>query len=329
MIHSFDSVKEMIQNLHELGSNKLYLHLDGWADPGYDNCHPDYLPACIEAGGWAGLKNLQDSLSSQNDLFGLHDQYRDYYYTAKTHNENEAIQLEDGSVFEHANWAGGRQNYLCASLASKYVKRNYTEILKHINLDCVYLDVFSCNEMDECFNLEHLMTRKECMEYRRACFQYMISKGIIPSSEECSDWAMRELVFSHYGPYEFMMKDENEKRMGIPVPLFNLVYHDCFILPWPMEKRQEDYMLYALLNGGIPYVVRNAPYDNVDGNFGSDGLSIEDKITRANIVLDFYQKIKNEEMVEHKIINDHIQQCTYSNNITIEINTKENTYRIV
>lgn len=32
------------------------------------------------------------------------------------------------------------------------------------------------------------------------------------------------------------MKDENEKRMGIPVPLFNLVYHDCFILPWPMEK---------------------------------------------------------------------------------------------
>ena len=108
-------------------------------------------------------------------------------------------------MFEHANWAGGRQNYLCASLAPKYVKRNYTEILKHINLDCVYLDVFSCNEMDECFNLEHLMTRKECMEYRRACFQYMISKGIIPSSEECSDWAMRELVFSHYGPYEYKM----------------------------------------------------------------------------------------------------------------------------
>lgn len=298
-------------------------------DPGYDNCHPDYLPACIEAGGWSGLKRLQQSLSASNDLFGLHDQYRDYYYKAKTHNENEAIQLEDGVVFEHANWAGGRQNYLCASLAPKYVKRNYTEILKHIDLDCVYLDVFSCNEMDECFNPEHLMTRKECMEYRRACFQYMISKGIIPSSEECSDWAMRELVFSHYGPYEFMMKDENAKRMGIPVPLFNLVYHDCFILPWPMDKKQEDYMLYALLNGGIPYVVRNAPYDNVDGNFGSDGLSIEDRIKRANVVLDFYQKIKNEEMVEHRIINDHVQQTTFSNNISVEINTKENTYRIV
>ena len=65
----------MIQSLHKLGSNKLYLHLDGWADPGYDNCHPDYLPACIEAGGWTGLKDLQESLSLKNDLFGLHDQY--------------------------------------------------------------------------------------------------------------------------------------------------------------------------------------------------------------------------------------------------------------
>lgn len=43
VIHSFDSVKEMIQSLHELGSHKLYLHLDGWGDPGYDNCHPDFI----------------------------------------------------------------------------------------------------------------------------------------------------------------------------------------------------------------------------------------------------------------------------------------------
>ena len=88
-------------------------------------------------------------------------------------------------------------------------------------------------------------------------------------------------------------------------------------------------MLYALLNGGIPYVVRNAPYDNVDGNFGSDGLSIEDRIQRANIVLDFYQRVKNEEMIEHKIINDHVQQAIFSNHITVEINTKENTYTIL
>ena len=41
-----------IKESHEAGVKKLYLHLDGWAEPGYDNKHPDYLPACKEAGGW-------------------------------------------------------------------------------------------------------------------------------------------------------------------------------------------------------------------------------------------------------------------------------------
>ena len=41
-----------MKELHELGAGKLYLHLDGWAEPGYDNNHPDYTPACEEAGGW-------------------------------------------------------------------------------------------------------------------------------------------------------------------------------------------------------------------------------------------------------------------------------------
>ena len=34
-------------------------------------------------------------------------------------------------------------------------------------------------------------------------------------------------------------------------------------------------------------------------------------------------------MVEHKIINDHVQQTTFSNNVIVEIDTKENTYKIV
>ncbi len=29
---------------------------------GYDNCHPDYLPACIEAGGWNALENPSKKL---------------------------------------------------------------------------------------------------------------------------------------------------------------------------------------------------------------------------------------------------------------------------
>ena len=37
------SVREQeMKAIHDLGMKKVYLHLDGWAEPGYDNQHPDY-----------------------------------------------------------------------------------------------------------------------------------------------------------------------------------------------------------------------------------------------------------------------------------------------
>ena len=37
-----------------------------------------------------------------------------------------------------------------------------------------------------------------------------------------------------------------------------------------MEKHEnEDYMLYALINGGAPYFDRNGAYDGTDGAFGA------------------------------------------------------------
>ena len=100
---------EEIRKFHELGVEKLYLHLDGWAEPGYDNQHPDYLPACEKAGGWGAMKELSDTMHACGYLFGIHDQYRDYYYAAKTFDENFATRLADGTIPGHAHWAGCKE----------------------------------------------------------------------------------------------------------------------------------------------------------------------------------------------------------------------------
>lgn len=97
--------------------DQLYLHLDGWGQPGYDNQHPDYLPPCKEAGGWEGMKELSDTMRELGYMFGVHDQYRDYYMDAPTYDTDNAAMSVDGTLFELARWAGGRQNFLCASLA--------------------------------------------------------------------------------------------------------------------------------------------------------------------------------------------------------------------
>ena len=317
----------------DLGIEKLYLHLDGWGDPGYDNKHPDYLPACIEAGGWDGMKKLCDTIHECGYFFGIHDQYRDYYFFADTYDECSAVHLEDGSIPSHANWAGGPQTYLCASQAPYYVKRNFSELADHdITLDCAYLDVFTCNEPDECFEPHHKMSRKECLDFRSQCFAYLLSRNILSSSEEVADWAVPNLVFCHYAPYDFMMRRPEEPKKGIPVPLYNLVYHDCVIIPWMMEAHEvEDYMLYALINGGAPYFKRDGAYAGTDGSFG-DGSAFSEKEQKARceVVTELHKKIAYCELVSHKLLDreGRRQQSVFSDGTCVEVDLSCGTYTI-
>ena len=323
-----------MENLYQLGVRKMYLHLDGWAEPGYDNHHPDYLPACIEAGGWEGMKSLVDTMHRLGFMFGIHDQYRDYYLDAPTFDPAYATMLPDGTYPQHARWAGGPQTYLCGTQAPYYVRRNFTEILSHgIKLDGTYLDVFTCNEGDECANPLHRMTRKECYEFRKNCFDWLLSKGILSSSEEVSDWSMQSLVFCHYAPYHFMLQTPGTPKDGIPVPLFNLVYHDCVIEPWMMDKLSdtEDLMLYALLNGGAPYLIRDGAYANTDGSF-SEGAALEMKenIRRCEVVAGLHEKVAKCEMVKHELLDDTgmKQRTTFSDGTTVTVDFAANHYEI-
>lgn len=329
---TFEKREEEIGRFHEMGVKKLYLHLDGWAEPGYDNHHPDYLPACEKAGGWEAMKHLSDSMHGWGYMFGIHDQYRDYYLDAPTFDEEYAVRLPDGTMPQHARWAGGPQTYLCGTQAPHYVKRNFMEIAKNqVKLDGAYLDVFTCNEGDECANPRHRMTRRDCYEYRRRCFDWLISKGILPSSEEVSDWSMNSLVFCHYAPYSFMLKPPQEAKKGVHIPLFNLVYHDCVIEPWMMEKHEgEDYMLYALLNGGAPYLDREGAYAGIDGSYEASHAQLEDHLRRCQAVAGLHEKVAKCEMVRHSFPtgDPNVQETEFSDGTRVRINLASGDYEI-
>ncbi len=327
---------EEIRQYHQLGVDKLYLHLDGWAEPGYDNCHPDYFPACIEAGGWDGLRALQQTIHDCGYLYGLHDQYRDFYHSAQSYDPALSVQSADGNIFSMALWAGGPQDYLCASQAPYFVRRNFDRLFKEgIRPDGSYLDVFTCNEPDECANPAHPMTRAECLGYRLSCFAWLNANGILPSSEEVSDWAIPQLLFCHYAPYDFMMRKPGSPRKGIPVPLYNLVYHDCLIIPWPMEDYDdgEDYMLYALLNGGAAYIRRDPAYPGIDGAFAAPQKGAAQQVSRWKIVSDLQRKVAKMEMLSHHLLDAQgsRQQTVFSDDktrITVEIDHAEKTWQV-
>ena len=314
--------REMVK-LKDAGIDKLYLHLDGWGEPGYDNQHPDYLPACTEAGGWDGMKELSDTMQSLGYMFGIHDQYRDYYFNAKTFDPDFAMRKVDGTIYDINLWAGGRQSYLCATQAAYYVKRNFTELFRHgIHLEATYLDVFNCNEGDECIHPWHRMTRQESFALRKRCFDLLCSWGIVPSSEEVGDWAMQTQVFAHYGPYDGMMNGPDKPDYGIDVPLYNLVYHDCMIVPWFLDARAPhgvDVLLYALLNGGAAYV-----------NNELSGAELDRAVARYKTVAQLQERIAKCEMVRHSFLDGDPsrQRAEYSDGTVVTIDTKDNTYEI-
>ena len=250
---------EQMKKLRASGLEKLYIHTDGWGKDGYDNNHPYILPPCEAAGGWEGFKDFSDVCRELGYVFALHDQYRDYYYDSPVFDKNKAVTNIDGSNPYCSIWDGGEHTYLCSAFALDYVKKTYTELEEHgVDVQGAYLDVFAIMQGDECFHEDHRITREESMEYRGRCFDYLNEKGLIMSSEEPGMQLLNHLALVHHGPHA-LVPQENGKAVGIPVPLGNLIYHDCIIVPWNWFNnwgipKGEDGDLYGALNAGMPYL---------------------------------------------------------------------------
>ena len=74
----------------------------------------------------------------------------------------------------------------------------------------------------------------------------------------------------------------------------------------------EDYMLYALLNGGAPYLIRDAAYPNIDGAFDDNvTLSRKEEIERSKAVTELHKQVAKCEMLHHEMVNgDYMVQET-------------------
>ena len=121
-------------------------------------------------------------------LFGLHDQYRDYYVDGSRFTEARAVRAADGTHPRKSLWAGGPQTLLCAREAIADIRRNFTELIgRGVKLTGSYLDVYAVVPLDECYNIEHPMTREDCYRWRAAGLDYVRGLGLPISSEEPVD----------------------------------------------------------------------------------------------------------------------------------------------
>ena len=332
---------EQMKKLRASGLEKLYIHTDGWGKDGYDNNHPYILPPCEAAGGWEGFKDFSDVCRELGYVFALHDQYRDYYYDSPVFDKNKAVTNIDGSNPYCSIWDGGEHTYLCSAFALDYVKKTYTELEEHgVDVQGAYLDVFAIMQGDECFHEDHRITREESMEYRGRCFDYLNEKGLIMSSEEPGMQLLNHLALVHHGPHA-LVPQENGKAVGIPVPLGNLIYHDCIIVPWNWFNnwgipKGEDGDLYGALNAGMPYLHL---YGNELRKIGTDNRTadiemlndeeLKKELLRVKPLCELQEKLYNKEMVRHEFLGSYRRQkAVYSDGTSVVIDLDKNTYEI-
>lgn len=321
VLHPFKELEEGVRRLRGKGLKKAYYHIDGWGKGGYDNFHPDILPPCEEAGGKEELRQLLAFMKETGSLSALHDQYRDYYVRAESYDESNAIQFTDGTLYHVSEWIGGEQAALCTQLAQDYVTRNYDCLEEwQIKPDGVYLDVFSIIELDECDNPRHRMSRKECMEKRIECLESIRARGMIISSEEPMYGFVNHMDLVHHGPYLYALYEVYHiDSPMIPVPLFNLVYHDCLLIPWYLGydgwglPPGESGALHGMLNGGLPMVSWEA----------------EDwELETAQVISRLHKQVGCLEMTEHHFLTEHKQKSVFSDGTAVTADFQTGEYEI-
>lgn len=338
LFSSFANRGKQIEKIKELGIDKLYLHTDGWGCAGYDNQHPYVLPPNKQAGGYVGMKELSETCERLGYRFGVHDQYRDFYFDCTRYNENFAVEQIDGSHPYCDIWDGGAHTWLCASKALDFVKETYESLEKNgVKIHGSYLDVFSVVAGDECFNKDHTVTRQESVAYRGECFNYLREKGIIVSSEDGSGLSMNEMDLVHHAPYA-VRPQGGGKPVGIPVPITNLVYHDCVFVPWLVDGRDfwgipdgDSGKLHCILNAQTPYL---SPFvkkkDPIDDSELLDDETLQKSIEEVNEISAINAFLYDKELVSHKFLDKSLrrQQTVFSDGTTISVDFDKNTYEV-
>ena len=324
---SFESRARQLETLRESGWENIYLHLDGWGKHGYDNLHPDPFPPHEAAGGAEGMAELSRVCRSLGYTFGIHDQYRDYYYDAPGYSADKAVQNLDGSNPFCSIWYGGPHSYLCAQLAPEEVRRNCDTFEQlGIVIEGSYLDVFSVVELDECFNPAHPMTREQCAQARRACFEELSARGVIPSSEEATDAMLPSIALVHHAPFATrnLGDYENGEAVGVPIPLASLVYHDSFVVPWSIGLPTgggwgipggDWNYLYALLTAGTVYCAIEGPGESMD--LIREALALQERLAFT-------------EMARHEFLDETYrrQRSTFADGTTVTVDFDANRWEI-
>ena len=209
----------------DLGIDKAMVVLAGWIHRGYDNQHPDILPACPECGGNDELIKASKRIKDCGFLFGLHDNYQDMYKDAPSWDEKYINRDARGNLKMGGFWGGGQSYQVCAIEQVKLAQRpqNLPEVERLFGPTIYFIDTVFAWPLVTCEAKEHPMTLADDMHYKSLlCDEAKKHFGLF-GSEEGREWAVPH---ADYQEGIFGAKASGDPRQ-IVIPMQQMIYGDC------------------------------------------------------------------------------------------------------
>jgi hypothetical protein len=259
---TFDEAAQVAEHLkRDLKLDKVLFGLGGFSRRGYDNQHPDILPAAAELGGNAGLTDCARRVQALGYLFALHDNYQDMYRDAPSWDEKWIMKAPDGGLVRGGIWAGGRAYITCSREAVKLAQRpqNLPAVKQSTNANSYFIDTTYAAGLYECFDPNHPLTKVDDIKWKQAISDYAREVFGSFGSEDGREWAIPHSDFfeglTGVSGY-YLPRDRNTDQLkatgGVMVPMFELVYRDCIAMYGKYGyniNNAAEYVLYHLMLG--------------------------------------------------------------------------------
>ncbi len=255
---TFREVAEIAEHLrNDLGIERALFRIGGWNFQGYDNYHPDILPANQECGGNEGLAETSKRIKKLGYFFCLHDNYQLMTENSPSYNVDYITKTPDGRAVSNGFWNGGPTWLVCSKRYSDLAERNLPEVKRLFAPNAYFIDQTTADKLWECFDPNHPLTKEEDMHYKQGICDYAKSVFGVFGSEDGREWAIPHCDFfegiSGVSGRYFHGTNLSRDELGLEViPFFELVYRDCIAVYGKYNydyARAAEYVIHHILLG--------------------------------------------------------------------------------
>jgi hypothetical protein len=215
---------------------------------------------------------------------------------------------KEGPIPFMRHWDGGKQTYLNARFQPGHLRKNYEVFFAHgIRPQGIYIDVIGYVPPDEDFNPEHPTTRSDAMRAQAELLIWARRNLGVTATEAGSDWVV---------PYADIVNQSGSVGKTVPVPLYNLVYHDAVLVTYGAGRSGgEKNLLLGILCGGVPELP-------VTG--GEESLALTRKMAAL------HKRVALLEMTNHEFLDTgrRTERTTFADGTTVTVNWDANTVQV-